>query len=407
MSQASASAPPHLCTAAIAVWTILALALPAVAQYPSASPIKVGQTAPFSGPASAYSTVARAQAAYFKMINDEGGIHGHPIELIQYDDGYNPAKTVEQVRRLVEGDEVQLLFQLVGTSANAAVEKYLNDRNIPQLLIGSGAERFNDPTHFSWTMPFNPSYFFEGRIYARYILNNFPQAHVGILYQNDDLGREYLRGVTSGLGNRASEMITKAISYDTDAPTIDSQIVTLKALGVTVLVDAATAKFAAQSIRKMAELGWRPVHLLNINSTSIGGVLGPAGLENAKDILSVNYGKDPLDPSWRGDPGMARYLDFMSRYYPAGDPNSNLNSYAYGTAQLLVEILRRCGEDFSGKNVMRQATHLNEVELDLSLPGVSVNTSPDDYRVVRVLQMMRFSGERWEVFGPLLTDTGP
>jgi branched-chain amino acid transport system substrate-binding protein len=368
--------------------------------------IKIGQTIPLSGPASAYGTIGKAQAAYMKMINDQGGVNGRKINLIQYDDAYSPPKTVEQVRKLVESDEVLLTFQLIGTPPNAAVQKYLNIKKVPQLFAATGASRFTDPKNFPWTLGFNPNYFVEGRIYGQYILKNYPNAKIGILYQNDDLGKDYLNGIKDGLGNKAATMIVAEASYELTDPTVDSQILKLKSAGADLFFSASTPKFAAQAIKKNAELGWHPVHIVDINATSVGAVLQPAGLEASKGLISVNYGKDPLDPTWKNDAGMKRYFDFMAKYYPEGDKNSNFNTYGYSTAQLLIHVLKQCGDDLTRENVMKQATNLKNVQLDLSLPGIVGNTTPNDYRVNKQLQMMKFNGERWELFGPILEDTG-
>ena len=276
--------------------------------------IKIGQTVPFSGPASAYSSIGKTQAAYFKMVNEQGGVNGRKINLIQYDDAYSPPKAVEQVRKLVESDEVLLTFQIVGTPSNAAVQKYLNAKKVPQLFAATGASKFTDPKNFPWTLGFNPNYQTEGRIYGQYILKNHPDAKIGILYQNDDLGRDYLTGIKASLGDKAAKMIVAEASYEVTDPTIDSQILKLKSAGIDVLFDASTPKFAAQTIKKTAELGWKPVHILDINATSVGAVMQPAGLEASKGVISVNYGKDPLDPAWKDDPGMKRYFDFMAKY---------------------------------------------------------------------------------------------
>jgi branched-chain amino acid transport system substrate-binding protein len=369
--------------------------------------IKIGQTVPFSGPASPYATIGRTQAAYFKMINDQGGINGRKIKLIQYDDAYSPPKTVEQVRKLVEGDGVLLTFQLIGTPPNAAVQKYLNAKKVPQLFAATGASRFTDPKHFPWTMGFNPNYFVEGRIYGQYILKEHPNAKVGVLYQDDDLGKDYLNGLKAGLGEKAKTMVVAEASYEVSDPTIDSQILKIKAAGADLLFSAATPKQAAQAIKKLYELNWHPVHILDINATSVGAVMKPAGLEASKGVISVNYGKDPLDPTWKNDPGMKKYFDFMAKYYPDGDANSNFNTYGYSTAQLMAEVLQRCGDDLTRANVMKQATSLKNVTGDLALPGMSINTSPTDYRVNKQLQMMRFDGERWQLFGPILEDKSP
>jgi branched-chain amino acid transport system substrate-binding protein len=368
--------------------------------------IKIGQTVPFSGPASAYATIGKAQAAYFKMINDQGGINGRKINLIQYDDAYSPPKAVEQVRKLVESDEVLLTFQIIGTPSNAAVQKYLNAKKVPQLFAATGASKFTDPKNFPWTMGFNPNYFVEGRIYGQYILKNYPSAKVGILYQNDDLGKDYLNGIKAGLGDKAATMIVAEASYEVSDPTIDSQILKLKSAGTDLFFSASTPKFAAQAIKKNFELDWHPVHILDINATSVGATMQPAGLDASKGVISVNYGKDPLDPTWKDDAGMKKFFDFMAKYYPEGDKNSSFNTYGYSTSQMLVQVLKQCGDDLTRENVMKQATSLKNVMLDLALPGVVGNTSPTDYRVNKQLQMMKFNGERWELFGPIIEDTG-
>jgi branched-chain amino acid transport system substrate-binding protein len=398
----------------LATGAVLAIALTASSAYAQKkydtgatdTEIKIGQTVPFSGPASAYATIGKAQAAYFKMINDQGGINGRKINLIQYDDAYSPPKAVEQVRKLVESDEVLLTFQIIGTPSNAAVQKYLNAKKVPQLFAATGASKFTDQKNFPWTMGFNPNYFVEGRIYGQYILKNYPSAKVGILYQNDDLGKDYLNGIKAGLGDKAATMIVAEASYEVSDPTIDSQILKLKSAGTDLFFSASTPKFAAQAIKKNFELDWHPVHILDINATSVGATMQPAGLEASKGVISVNYGKDPLDPTWKDDAGMKKYFDFMAKYYPEGDKNSNFNTYGYSTSQMLVQVLKQCGDDLTRENVMKQATSLKNVVLDLALPGIVGNTSPTDYRVNKQLQMMKFNGERWELFGPILEDTG-
>ncbi|WP_426612200.1 ABC transporter substrate-binding protein [Bradyrhizobium sp. McL0616] len=369
--------------------------------------IKVGQTMPFSGPASAYSSIGKTQAAYFKMINDQGGINGRKINLIQYDDAYSPPKAVEQIRKLVESDEVLLTFQIIGTPVNAAVQKYLNSKKVPQLFAATGASRFTDPKNFPWTMGFNPNYFVEGRIYGQYILKEYPNAKIGVLYQNDDLGKDYLNGLKAGLGDKAAKMIITEASYEVSDPTVDSQILKVKDAGADLFFSATTPKQAAQAIKKIAEMGWHPVQIVDINATSVGAVLKPAGLDAAKGLISVNYGKEPLDPTWKDDAGLKRYFDFMAKYYPDGDKDSNFNTYGYSTAQLLVHVLKQCGDDLTRENVMKQATSLKDVASDTALPGIKANTSPTDYRVNKQLQMMKFNGERWELFGPILEDAGP
>jgi branched-chain amino acid transport system substrate-binding protein len=369
--------------------------------------IKIGQTVPFSGPASAYAGIGKTQAAYLKMINDQGGINGRKLNLIQYDDAYSPPKAVEQVRKLVESDEVLFTFQIIGTPSNAAVQKYLNAKKVPQLLAGTGASRFSDPQNAPWTIAFNPNYQSEGRIYAKYILQNHPDAKIGIFYQNDDLGRDYITGLKAGLGDKAATMIVGEASYELSDPTIDSQIVKLKSLGADLLYDASTPRFAAQAIRKVADLNWKPVHILDINASPVSATLKPAGLDISKGIISTNYGKDPGDPQWKDDPGMKAYFAFMDKYYPEGDKLNTVNTYGYSTAELLVQILRQCGDDLTRDNIMRQATNLKNFTASLALPGMTINTSPTDYRINKQMQMMKFNGERWELFGPIIADTGP
>jgi len=369
--------------------------------------IKIGQTVPFSGPASAYAGIGKTQAAYLRMINEQGGINGRKLNLIQYDDAYSPPKAVEQVRKLVESDEVLFTFQIVGTPSNAAVQKYLNTKKVPQLLASTGASRFSDPQNAPWTIAFNPNYQSEGRIYAKYILANHPNAKIGIFYQNDDLGRDYIAGLKSGLGDKAASMIVAEASYELTDPTVDSQIVKLKAAGVDLVYDASTPKFAAQAIRKIADLAWTPVHILDINASPVSATLKPAGLDISKGIISTNYGKDPADPQWKDDAGVKAYFAFMDKYYPEGDKLNTVNSYGYATAELLVHILRQCGDDLTRENLMRQATSLKKFVGSLSLPGMSATTSPTDYRINKQMQMMRFNGERWDLFGPIIEDTGP
>jgi branched-chain amino acid transport system substrate-binding protein len=368
--------------------------------------IKIGQSLALSGPASSYATIGKTQAAYFKMINDQGGINGRKINFIQYDDAYSPPKAVEQVRKLVESDEVLLTFQVLGTPVNAAVQKYLNTKKVPQLYASTGASRFTDPKNFPWTMGFNPNYFVEGRIYGQYILKEHPDAKVGVLYQNDDLGKDYLNGIKAGLGDKAASMVVAEASYEPTDPTIDSQILKIKDSGATLFFSATTPKQAAQAIKKIAELAWHPVQIVDINATSVGAVMQPAGLDASKGIISVNYLKDPADPSWKDDPNMKKYLAFMEKYYPDGDKNSLFNTYGYSAAQLLIYTLQKCGDDLTRENVMKEATSLKDVVLDLALPGIKQSTSPTDYRVNKQFQMEKFNGERWELFGPILEDTG-
>ena len=397
-------------TATVAIIGVSLVAANALAQSrkydPGASDaeIRIGQTMPYSGPASAISVIGKLQAAYFRMINDRGGINGRKIKLISYDDAATPSKTVEQIRKLVEGDEVLFTFQTPGSASTIAVQKYLNDHHVPQLFVGGRSTRFEDPVDFPWTMGFAPNLRTEIRIYVRFILDNYPDARIGLLYQNDESGKDYLAGLKDGLGAKAALMLTSEAPYEMTDPTIDSQVVRLKAAGVNVLIDMAAPKFAAQAIRKTAELGWKPLHLLGVGSSSIDAVLAPAGLDNAKGLISASSFKEAADPTWADDAGMRKWTAFMASYYPEGDRKSIFTTYGYSAAELLVQVLQQCGDDLSRDNVMRQAANLKSVKLDLLLPGLSINTSRSDYRVVKEFRMMRFTGERWEPFGPMVAD---
>jgi len=366
--------------------------------------IRIGQTMPYSGPVSALSVIGKVQAAYFRMINDRGGINGRKINLISYDDAASPAKTVEQVRKLVEGDEVLFMFQPLGLASNIAIQKYLNDRKIPQLFVAGRATRFENPTEFPWTMGFAPNLRTEIRVYVRFILDNYPNARIGLLYQNDDGGKDYLTGLKEGLGARAAGLLVSEASYEPVDPTVDSQVVRLKAAGVDLLVNMASPKFAAQVIRKAAELDWKPVHLLGVGSSSIDAVLAAAGLNSSKGLISASSFKEASDPTWIDDEGMKKWVAFMNAYYPEGDRKSIFTTFGYSAAELMVHVLRQCGDDISRENVMQQAANVKNLKLDLLLPGLSINTSRSDYRVVKEFRMMRFNGERWEPFGPIVAD---
>jgi branched-chain amino acid transport system substrate-binding protein len=389
----------------LAALAMLVAAAPVAAQKydPGATDteIKIGNIMPYSGPASAYGTIGKTIAAYMKKVNEEGGINGRKINFISYDDSYSPPKTVEQARKLVESDEVLFIAQSLGTAPNTAIQKYMNAKKVPQLLVATGATKFGDPKNFPWTMSWNPSYQSEGRIYAKYILQNYPSGKLSVLYQNDDYGKDLLQGLKDGLGSKASMIVAEA-SYETSAPTIDSQIVQLKSSGADVFLNIATPKFAAQAIRKVAELGWKPVHFLNNVSVSVGAVLQPAGFENAKDILSSGYIKEPGDPTWKDDEGMKRWHAFMDKYYPEGDKTSSFTSYGYSSAQLIVQVLKQCGNELTRENVMKQAASVKDFKPDLLLPGIAINTGPQDYFPIEQLQMMKFDGQRWHFFGPVL-----
>jgi branched-chain amino acid transport system substrate-binding protein len=364
--------------------------------------IKIGNIMPYSGPASAYGVIGKTEAAYFNKINAEGGINGRKIKFISYDDGYLPPKAVEQARKLVESDGVLLIFNSLGTPSNSAIQKYMNDKQVPQLFVATGASKWNDPKNFPWTMGWQPSYRIEAHIYAKYILKEKGDAKIAVLYQNDDFGKDYLKGLKDALGDKAS-MIIATESYETDEPSIDDHVVKLKEAGSNVFVSITTPKFAAQAIKKLAEMDWHPMHLLSNVSTSIGGVIEPAGYENSQGILSATYAKDAADPQWDNDPGMMNVLAFLKKY----DPNANkLDAsviYGYGVAQTLVHVLKMCGDDLTRANVMKQAASLKDLEIDTLLPGIAINTSPTDFAPINQLKMMRFKGRKWEPFGDIIS----
>jgi len=366
--------------------------------------IKIGNTNPYSGPASAYGVIGKTITAYLNKINAEGGIKGRKINFISYDDGYSPPKTVEQVRKLVESDEVLLLFQTLGTPSNTAIQKYMNAKKMPQLFVATGATKWNDPKHFPWTIGWQPNYQSEGHIYAQYLLKTHPNGKVGILYQNDDYGKDYVKGLKDGLNGKLP--IISEQPYETTDPTVDSQMINLKASGADVFFNVTTPKFAAQAIKKAAEIEWKPVHLLNNVSNSLGSVLKPAGLDNSKGILTTVYLKDPTDPTWKDDPAYREWLAFMDKYYPDGDKTSTFTVYGYLVAQTLVATLKQCGDDLTRENVMKQAANLKDLQLDMLLPGITINTSPDDFAPIKQMQMEKFNGERWELFGPVLSGAG-
>jgi len=364
--------------------------------------IKIGQTMPYSGPASAYGTIGRVEAAYFKMINEKGGINGRKLELISIDDGYSPPRTVEATRRLVEQDEVLFEFQPLGTAPNVAIHKYMNAKKVPQLFVATGATMWGDPKHFPWTMGWQPSYQTEGKIYAKDILANHPNAKIGVLYQNDDYGKDLLKGLKDGLGAKASSMIVKEASYEVTDPSIDSQILSLKDSGADVFVNIATPKFAALAIRKVYDSGWKPVHYLNNVSLSIGAVLKPAGLEKSVGLITAAYLKDATDPEWANDPAMNEYKAFLKKYYPEANVADSSNVYGYSAAMTLVQVLKQCGDDLTRANVMKQAASLKHLQLPLARPGIEVNTGPDDFFPFEAEQLARFDGQRWVAYGKVI-----
>ena len=365
--------------------------------------IKIGNIMPYSGPASAYGVIGKTEEAYFRKINAEGGINGRKISFVTYDDAYSPPKTVEQARKLVESDEVLLIFNSLGTAMNSAIQKYLNTKKVPQLFVATGATKWNDPKEFPWTMGWQPNYQSETIIYAKYILKEKPDARIAVMYQNDDYGKDYLKGLKDGLGAKAATMIVAEESYETSEPTIDSHIVKLKSTNADVFINVASPKFAAQAIRKLAEIGWKPMHFLNNVSASIGGVITPAGPENAQAIISSAYLKDPTDPQWKNDAGMKAWNEFLDKYFPEANRTDASVIYGYTVAQTLVHVLKACGDDLSHENVMKQAAGIKDLELGGLLPGVKVNTSATDFAPLSQLQLMRFKGDTWERFGEILS----
>ncbi|MET4171440.1 branched-chain amino acid transport system substrate-binding protein [Bradyrhizobium sp. LA6.1] len=392
-------------SAALALCT--AVSSPALAQkkYDSGASdteIKIGNIMPYSGPASAYAAIGKAEEAYFNKINAEGGINGRKIKFISYDDGYSPPKTVEQARRLVESDGVLLIFGSLGTSTNGAIRKYMNEKKVPQLFVASGASKWNDPKQYPWTMGWQPSYASEARIYAKYIMKEKPDAKIAVLYQNDDFGKDYLKGLKDGLGAKAS-MIVLEDGYDTSEPAIDEHVVKLKASGADVFLSITTPKFAAQAIKKAAEINWHPIHIISNVSASVGGVLEPAGLEISQGILSASYTKDGSDPQWNADDGMKKFYNFLAQYDPKANKLDAGVVFGYAAAQTMVKVLQMCGDELTHENVMKQAASLKDFEPDTLLPGIKINTSADNFAPIEQLQMMRFKGRKWELFGDIIS----
>jgi branched-chain amino acid transport system substrate-binding protein len=366
--------------------------------------IKIGNIMPYSGPASAYGVIGKTEAAYFNKINAEGGINGRKISFITYDDGYSPPKAVEQARKLVESDEVLVVFNPLGTPSNTAIEKYMNSKKVPQLFVATGATKWNEPKEFPWTMGWQPSYQSEARIYGKYLLKEKPNAKIGVFYQNDDFGKDYLKGLKDGLGAKAASMIIAEEGYETSEPSIDNHIVKLKTSGADVFISITTPKFAAQAIKKLAEMNWTPLHIVSNVSASVGGVIKPAGFENAQGILSAAYAKDGADAQWNNDPGMKKFYEFLAKYDPDANKLDGSVVYGYGAAQTMVKVLEMCGDNLTHENVMKQAASLKNFTPDTLLPGVTINTSATDFAPIKQLQMMRFKGEKWELFGDIITD---
>ncbi len=386
----------------LSVGSSLALADKKYGPGASDTEVKIGQTMPYSGPASAYGTIGKSEVAYIKMINEQGGINGRKINLISLDDGYSPPRTVEQIRKLVEEEEVLFTFQTLGTPPNTAIQKYMNTKKVPQLFVATGATKWGDPGHFPWTMGWQPTYQHESRMYARYLLQNKPDAKIGILYQNDDYGKDYVKGFKEGLGDKAAKMIVAEVSYEVTDPSVDTQIVTLQGSGADVFFNVTTPKFAAQAIRKSYDTGWRPLQFLNLVSNSIAAVLQPAGVEKAVGIVSAIYYKDPTDPAWKDDKAARNYFAFMKKYYPDGNPEDPLNVYGYNAAQTLVQVLKQCGDNLTRDNVMREAANLKDFEVPMLLPGIRISTSPTDFYPIEQVQFIRFDGKTWVRFGELM-----
>ena len=385
----------------------LALAMPVAAQKKydagaSDKEIKIGNTNPYSGPASAYGAIGKSIAAYFRMVNDRGGINGRRVNFVTYDDGYSPPKTVEMVRKLVEQDEVLLLFQSLGTPSNTAIQKYMNAKKVPQLFVATGATKWNDPKHFQWTMGWQPNYQTEARIYARHILETKPNAKIAVLYQNDDYGKDYLKGFEDGLGAKKNMIVAKA-SYEVSEPTVDSQILQLKSSGADVFFNITTPKFAAQAIRAAYDTGWKPTHYLNNVSNSVGSVLKPAGLEKAVGVITSAYLKDPTDKRWANDAAMKTWREFMAKYNPEGDVTDPFNVYGYTVAATLEQVLKQCGDTLTRENVMKQAASLKRFRVETMLPGISITTTPTDYAPIEAMQLERFNGQQFELFGEVIS----
>jgi branched-chain amino acid transport system substrate-binding protein len=368
----------------------------------TATEIKIGHITAYSGPASAYGTIGKAMGGYFKKINDEGGINGRKITFVSVDDAFSPPKTVEMTRKLVEQEKILFLINVLGTAPNSAIHKYMNQQKVPHLFLATGATKWGDPKNFPWTMGFAPSYQAEARIYAQYIMKNVPDAKVSILYQNDDFGKDHLKNLTEAFGDNAKKLIVAQQSYELTDPLVDSQIVNLKNSGANVFVNITTAKAATQSIKKAHDIGWKPLHVLNVGAISVNSVLKPAGLEASKGLITATYSKDPTDPQWKNDPGYKEYVAFMQKYYPDGTIDDVFNAYALLVAQTTVQVLKQCGTDVSRASVMKQAASLKDLSLGMLLPGIKLNTGPDDYFPVEQMQLARFDGERWVLFGEVL-----
>ena len=389
----------------VAVATAASLRRASAAATPgvTATSVKIGNTMPYSGPASTYGVIGRTESAFFKMLNEQGGVAGHTIDFISYDDGYSPPKTVEQVRRLVEEDQVDFCFQNLGTPCNSAIADYLNRKKIPHLFVGSGASKWADIAKYPWTMGFQPGYRTEAQIYAKHILANVKDPKLAIMYQNDDFGKDYPTGVRDILGDKWDQIVVKTASYETTDPTIDSQIVEMQSSGANVLLVAAIPKFAAQSIRKVYDLNWKPAFYMTNVAISVGAVITPAGPEKAVGMLSTQYLKDPTDPTWKDDAGMKQWRDFMAKYMPGGDVTDASYVFAYGVSLTMQQVLKQCNGDYSRDSVMKQAESLHDFESPVLLPGIKINSTHTDHRPITSMQFMKWDGKTWARFGDLIT----
>ena len=368
----------------------------------TATEIKIGNIMPYSGPASAYGVIGKSETAFWNMVNEHGGVAGHKINFITVDDGYNPAKAVEQARKLVEQDEVAFLFNTLGTPSNTAIQKYLNQKKVPQLFVASGADKWGEYKDFPWTIGWQPSYRIEAAIYARYLLKTKPDAKVGILYQNDDFGKDYVIGMKEVLGDKYNKMVVKELSYEATDPTIDTQIITLQGSGADTLLTAATPKFAAQSIRKVYDMGWKPLHFVSVVSTSVAAVIQPAGAEKSIGVLSAAYLKDPVDPRFKDDPWMNEWRAFMKKYLPDADMADGNYAYAYGVSMTMLQALKQCNGDFSRENIMKQVANIKDLEVPTLLPGIKVHTSPTSFHPITQMQLQKWDGSTWVQFGELI-----
>jgi branched-chain amino acid transport system substrate-binding protein len=394
--------------AAAVLITASGLALAAGQYGPGASDseIKIGNTDAYSGPASAYGTIAKAESAFFAALNEQGGVNGRKIDFISRDDGYSPPKTVELVRKLVEEDQVLLTFNILGTPPNTAVQGYLNDNKAPQLFIATGADKWNDPKNHPWTMGWQPSYRIEARIYGKYILTNLPNAKIAVVYQNDDFGKDYLTGLREGLGDRADKMIVATNTYETTDPTVESQIVAVQGSGADTLLVAAIPKFAAQAIRKVADLGWKPNFFLTNVSASVKSVMQPAGLDKSQGIITAGYLKDPNDPQWQSSAEYKGWLEFMKKYYSGGSLADANNVYGYSAAETMEHVLKAAGNNLTRENIMKQAASINDLKLPMLLPGIAVSTSATDFAPIKQMQLQKFEGETWKLFGDIIAGSG-